>query len=203
MFRGFSVSLDCTLPPPPSSLDLSLIESSAFVPQASAIMFFSALPTLLHCFWLRDIVGIGTPDKIPDYYSDSDIDDIQPSDLKPPLAGQEDAGDGLMPEPFSTINGKQDNIYQAWLSSRHVGDGQTLAPGELRRITPTNILIALRILSVCVIDLLELLWGVHPMRTIALVLHNLVRGVLPAVRLHSQARIIDAVSKQQMKIVSD
>ncbi|QRV91465.1 transitional endoplasmic reticulum ATPase [Ceratobasidium sp. AG-Ba] len=145
-------------------------------------MFFSALPTLLHCVWLRDSLGL--TDKIPDYYPD--IGDHHPPSRDGP-------GDGSMDEPVSTITSKQDNIYQAWLASRQVGEGETLVPGEQRRLTPTNILIALRILSVCVIDLLELLWGVHPMRTIALILHNLVRGILPAVRLHSQAGIIDAI----------
>ncbi|KAG9098559.1 hypothetical protein FS749_003550 [Ceratobasidium sp. UAMH 11750] len=155
-----------------------------------AIMLFSALPTLLHCVWLRDSLGL-LPDKTRDDYPEADIGDHPTS---PP--GKQ--CDGLMHEPISTINSKQDDIYQAWLTSRRVGHGQTLAPGELRRFTPTNVLIALRILSVCVIDLLELLWGVHPVRTAALVLHNLVRGVLPAVRLHSQAGIIDAVQTSIM-----
>jgi hypothetical protein len=170
------------------SLAYSLLRA---LPQPSAPMFLSALPTLLHCLWLREYLG---PDTTPDYYPDADIDG-----RSSPLAAREKPRDGLMP----TVGAKQDSIYQAWLTSRHVGDGQTLAPGEQRRVTPTNILIALRILSVCVLDLLELLWGVHPMRTIALVLHNLVRGVLPAVRLHSQAGIIDAVSKRPVKFECD
>jgi hypothetical protein len=157
-------------------------------------MFFSALPTLLHCFWLRE--SLGPPNKTADYYQDED-DGVQPPSPTNQLAGQQASGDGLASEQVSTVNAKQDNIYQAWLASRQTGDGQTLAPGQQRRMTPTNIVIALRILSVCLIDLLELLWGVHPMRTVALILHNFVRGVLPAARLHSQAQIIDAVSKRQ------
>lgn len=153
-------------------------------------MFFSALPTLLHCFWLPELLAIGPPNKEVDYDPDSDGGGQPPS---PTPIGEQECSDEPMSEQLSTVNAKQDNIYQAWLASRHMGDGQTLTPGQQRRMTPTNILIALRILSVCLIDLLELLWGVHPMRTIALILHNFVRGVLPAARLHSQARIIDAI----------
>ncbi|CAE6350721.1 unnamed protein product [Rhizoctonia solani] len=147
-------------------------------------MIFSALPALLHCAWPR----VGPLDKVID---DTDYDD----DLVqlPPSFAPKSSDNGVMPEQVNTLSAKQDNIYQAWLASRQTGDGQTLAPGQQRRMTPANIIIALRILSVCLIDLLELLWGVHPIRTIALILHNFVRGVLPAARLHSQARIIDAI----------
>ncbi|CAE6477561.1 unnamed protein product [Rhizoctonia solani] len=146
-------------------------------------MIFSALPALLHCSWLR----VGPLGK--------DIDDTECDDEpdQPPRVFERKESDNVMAEPMSSVNAKQDKIYQAWLSSRQIRDGQVLAPGQPRRMTPANIVIALRILSVCLIDLLELLWGVHPIRTIALILHNFVRGVLPAARLHSQARIIDAI----------
>ncbi|KAB5594037.1 ABC transporter [Ceratobasidium theobromae] len=151
-------------------------------------MVFSALPTLLHCFWLRE--SLGPPDKTRSYFGEDDANSEPPSPTGPP--GQEPPN-GHSFQRISAVNEKQDSIYQAWLASRHMGDGQTLAPGQQRQMTLTNILIALRILSVCLIDLLELLWGVHPMRTVALILHNFVRGVLPAARLHSQAHIIDAI----------
>ncbi|KAH7344851.1 P-loop containing nucleoside triphosphate hydrolase protein [Rhizoctonia solani] len=144
-------------------------------------MIFSALPALLHCTWLVGPLG-------------KDIDDYEESPVQPLHSFEhKQSDDGVMPEQVNILSGKQDNIYQAWLASRQTKDGQTLAPGQQRRITPANIIIALRILSVCLIDLLELLWGVHPMRTVALILHNFLRGVLPAARLHSQARIIDAI----------
>ncbi|CCO27006.1 ABC transporter related [Rhizoctonia solani AG-1 IB] len=146
-------------------------------------MIFSALPALLHCSWLR----VGPLLK--------DIDDTECDDEpdQTPHILERKQSDDVMREQVNTVSAKQDNVYQAWLASRQTRDGQMLAPGQQRRMTPTNIIIAMRILSVCLIDLLELLWGVHPMRTIALILHNFVRGVLPAARLHSQARIIDAI----------
>ncbi|CAE6400499.1 unnamed protein product [Rhizoctonia solani] len=146
-------------------------------------MIFSALPALLHCSWLR----VGPLIK--------DIDNTECDDEpdQPPRVFERKESDDVIPEQVNTVSAKQDKIYQAWLASRQTRDGQMLAPGQQRRMTPANIMIALRILSVCLIDLLELLWGVHPMRTIALILHNFVRGVLPAARLHSQARIIDAI----------
>jgi hypothetical protein len=152
-------------------------------------MIFSALPALLHCSWLR----VGPLLK--------DIDDTECDDEpdQTPHIFERKQSDDVMREQVNTVSAKQDNIYQAWLASRQTRDGQMLAPGQQRRMTPTNIIIAMRILSVCLIDLLELLWGVHPMRTIALILHNFVRGVLPAARLHSQARIIDAVSCRQVE----
>lgn len=69
-----------------------------------------------------------------------------------------------------------------------------LPPGSHRPLTLRNAALAYRIVHATAFDLFRLLWRLNRTRTACFVLLTLVRGLLPAFRGYSQARILDEVS---------
>lgn len=120
------------------------------------------------------------------------------------------AMNGIDFKPSSYENGKhngkssnrsiprQSPVFKAWLNSRRRGNdskssGETLHPGTPRPLTIRNLKYALQIMRICLVDLLLLLWRLHPIRTSLLILLNLLRGFFPAARGYSQSLILNEV----------
>lgn len=92
--------------------------------------------------------------------------------------------------------GTDNNIYELWLSSRalhHNNIDQHLVPGANRPLTSRNFRAAGKILTLCSWDLVSRLCALHPVRTILLVLLELLRGLFPAARGYSQALLLNEV----------
>jgi hypothetical protein len=89
------------------------------------------------------------------------------------------------------------SAYDAWLSSRAVqgAKGVHLLPGAQRTFTVVNLLSAYAILKLCILDLAQALWKLHPRRTALMISLNLLRSLFPAFRGYSQALVIDEVSQ--------
>ncbi|KDR78510.1 hypothetical protein GALMADRAFT_1364675 [Galerina marginata CBS 339.88] len=92
-------------------------------------------------------------------------------------------------------------IYGAWLASREIPEenGTYLVPGATRSLTMKNLHLAIYVTRTCTYDLLKILWGLNPFRTTVMMLMNIVRSLLPALRGYSQAMIIDEL---QVLVVS-
>jgi hypothetical protein len=52
---------------------------------------------------------------------------------------------------------------------------------------------AFHVIRTCLLNIFMLLWRLHPVRTSLLILFNVIRGFLPAVRGYSRAQILDEV----------
>ncbi|TFK29234.1 P-loop containing nucleoside triphosphate hydrolase protein [Coprinopsis marcescibilis] len=86
-----------------------------------------------------------------------------------------------------------ESLYDAWLKSRELPHqkGTYLVPGAPRALTVQNFRLAMFACQMCVFDLFKTLWGLHPLRTTAMVTLNILRSLFPAFRGYSQALIID------------
>lgn len=97
------------------------------------------------------------------------------------------------------------SLFDLWQASR-VGNAPSasapkqptapLPPGSRRPFTLHNVALAYRILQASSVDLFRLLWRHNRTRTAFFVFLTLVRGLLPAFRGFSQARILDEVSSR-------
>ncbi|KAG8898469.1 hypothetical protein FRB99_007421 [Tulasnella sp. 403] len=85
--------------------------------------------------------------------------------------------------------------FELWKQARSTLDppASDLPPGAHRPLTFQNIRLAFRILRHSSIQLLLLLWTIHPLRILLFVLLNLVRGLIPAARCYSQSLLLDQV----------
>ncbi|KAG2013349.1 ATP-binding cassette transporter [Coprinopsis cinerea AmutBmut pab1-1] len=86
-----------------------------------------------------------------------------------------------------------ESVYDVWLKSRELPNqkGVYLVPGAPRPLSLQNARLALQASQMCIFDLFKTLWGLHPLRTTAMVTLNVVRSLFPAFRGYSQALIID------------
>lgn len=86
-------------------------------------------------------------------------------------------------------------IYETWLASRALTHekGEYLAPGAHRPLSRSSLKLACEITRLCAFDLLNLLWALHPWRTVLMVSLEFIRGVFPVFRGYSQALLINEV----------
>ncbi|EIW82494.1 P-loop containing nucleoside triphosphate hydrolase protein [Coniophora puteana RWD-64-598 SS2] len=93
-------------------------------------------------------------------------------------------------------------VQKAWLASRAIPrrKGTYLMPGAQRPLNEANFKHAMTITRECALDLLKVLWGIHPYRTTLMFFLNILRGLSPAFRCYSQAMIVDEL---QSFITSD
>ncbi|KAI0921286.1 hypothetical protein AcW1_004692 [Taiwanofungus camphoratus] len=84
-------------------------------------------------------------------------------------------------------------IYETWLASRALTHekGEYLAPGAHRPLSRSSLKLACEITRLCAFDLLNLLWALHPWRTVLMVSLEFIRGVFPVFRGYSQALLIN------------
>jgi hypothetical protein len=89
----------------------------------------------------------------------------------------------------------QDPVYAAWLASRVIPKrAETyLAPGTRRELSRTNARLAWTITQHCAWDLFKLLMGLHPVRTVLMLLLNIIRSLSPAFRGYWQALALNEV----------
>lgn len=84
--------------------------------------------------------------------------------------------------------------FDAWTASRNSPKhAHPLPPGAQRPFTLFNVSLAAKIVHACFYQLVALLWSLNPVRTAVLIFLTLVRGLLPAFRGFSQARVLDEV----------
>ncbi|OBZ76416.1 Lipid A export ATP-binding/permease protein MsbA [Grifola frondosa] len=95
--------------------------------------------------------------------------------------------------PLLTYVGKLAFLYQrgrskiSGLGSHKRSRKSTCEPGD----TLANVTLAYKISNLCASDLFSLLWKTHPLRTVLMVVVDIVRGIFPAFRGYSQALIIN------------
>ncbi|KAL4241439.1 hypothetical protein ABKN59_000385 [Abortiporus biennis] len=83
-------------------------------------------------------------------------------------------------------------LYDVWLKSRFVR-GEFLCPGAQREMSTENAKVALRITRECAPAFFKLLWSMHPIRIIAMLSLEIIRGIFPAFRGYSQALVVDEI----------
>lgn len=109
---------------------------------------------------------------------------------------KEIAGGSLAPtEPASPPSGSSvaDDALRLWQDSRAAHE--LLPPGSRRKFDVKNIVLAWRILHSSLPKVLPLCWGDGMADAITMSLLHAVRGLMPASRTFSQARILDEVRR--------
>ncbi|TDL29759.1 P-loop containing nucleoside triphosphate hydrolase protein [Rickenella mellea] len=100
--------------------------------------------------------------------------------------------------PLYPSKHKPTSLFDLWFASRTRRldpDRQRdhLPPGSPRPFTIANIFLAWNILKLSFFDMLALLWGLNPIRTVILIFLTIFRGLFPAFRGYSQAMILDEI----------
>lgn len=97
-----------------------------------------------------------------------------------------------MKTPSKVKDNSPESLYDVWLKSREMPNQKAyLVPGAPRPLTMQNARLALCASQMCIFDLFKTLWGLHPLRSTAMVTLNVIRSLFPAFRGYSQAMIID------------
>lgn len=114
-------------------------------------------------------------------------------------ADSESTTDAGPPPPFPHHVDSM-SLFDVWLESRPRQRSPAehtecpLPPGSRRAFTPRNIALASRMVCVTFYDMIRLLSGLSPIRTVVMIFLTIIRGLLPAFRGYSQALILDEVN---------
>ncbi|KAJ7638523.1 P-loop containing nucleoside triphosphate hydrolase protein [Roridomyces roridus] len=100
--------------------------------------------------------------------------------------------DSCTPEKAHTLEEESKHtVYDAWLASRTLPNGETLVSGAQRRLSLYNAQLAFLIIRTSAVEFFAHILSLHPSRTVLMMSLNIIRSIFPAFRGYSQALIIN------------